>query len=165
MNVGSSGTRSSPGSGAIGPWRGEERAISRAISRAILRPNEGQVRGSGEHFWLAVYLPQLSFLATMSTNVVAKFDTNVQLVLSKFQEILALLTLHDKALTVHATESLQIESNAHTIVRLVEELLTLTRTLKEKWVLGQVPFDDDNNDERNYELYEKINSLLQEISE
>ncbi|TID30976.1 hypothetical protein CANINC_000422 [Pichia inconspicua] len=98
------------------------------------------------------------------SNAVAKFDTNIQLVLTKFQEILALLTLHDKTLEVHATESLQIENNAHTIVRLVEELLTLTRTLKEKWILGQLPKEEGLKDVNNYELYLRINSLLNDIT-
>lgn len=105
----------------------------------------------------------------MSANIVAKFDNNIQLILTKFHEILDLISIQDKSLQVHSTESLQIQSNTQTIVRLVKELLSLTRTLKEKWVLGQVDDSVDSEagveERNNYDLYVKINKLLSNICE
>ena len=78
-----------------------------------------------------------------------------------------------------ASESFQIEANATTIVsfvimdgfgywskvRAAEELLFVTRSLKEAWILGQIrPFEGDENDEqRAKDSEKKANELVDAI--
>ncbi|CDR45457.1 CYFA0S18e01948g1_1 [Cyberlindnera fabianii] len=59
---------------------------------------------------------------------------------------------------------LQIEYNASMIVRLVEELLSVSRTLKENWILGQLPKTNeaDNVDPLDG-MDDKINEVLKRI--
>ncbi|GMM47829.1 hypothetical protein DAPK24_044270 [Pichia kluyveri] len=95
-----------------------------------------------------------------------KFDANIQQIVTKFNETLELLKLNNKSIEVQAVESIQIQSNTQTIIRLITELLELTKTLKEKWVLGQVyPMDDDllKDQEKSVKLYNEINNLLERI--
>lgn len=95
-----------------------------------------------------------------------KFDANIQQIVTKFNETLELLRLNNKSIEVQAVESIQIQSNTQTIIRLITELLELTKTLKEKWVLGQVyPMDDDllKDQEKSVKLYNEINNLLERI--
>ena len=95
-----------------------------------------------------------------------KFDANIQQIVTKFNETLELLRLNNKSIEVQAVESIQIQSNTQTIIRLITELLELTKTLKEKWILGQVyPMDDDllKDQEKSVKLYNEINNLLERI--
>ena len=95
-----------------------------------------------------------------------KFDANIQQIVTKFNETLELLRLNNKSIEVQAVESIQIQSNTQTIIRLITELLELTKTLKEKWILGQVyPMDDDllKDQEKSVKLYNQINNLLERI--
>ena len=95
-----------------------------------------------------------------------KFDANIQQIVTKFNETLELLKLNNKSIEVQAVESIQIQSNTQTIIRLITELLELTKTLKEKWILGQVyPMDDDllKDQEKSVKLYNEINNLLERI--
>lgn len=104
------------------------------------------------------------------TNVLAKLDNNVELLLSKFQEICQLASVEGKNYEVQSVEALQIESDGWTIVRIAEELLNVTRTLRESWVLGQQKNVDPNSDASSftddelYALYSKINLLLDDIT-
>lgn len=57
---------------------------------------------------------------------------------------------------------LQIESNASMIVRLVEELLSISRNLKESWILGQLPKTEPVADVTKG-IDEKVNVVLEKI--
>ncbi|VEU22253.1 DEKNAAC103307 [Brettanomyces naardenensis] len=104
------------------------------------------------------------------SNLLSKFDNNVELLLAKFQEICTLSTVENKDYEVQSVESLQIESDGWTIIRIAEELLSVTRTLKESWILGQAKNTDpdkdpnDFSDAQLYDLYEKVNRLLDELA-
>lgn len=99
-------------------------------------------------------------------SVMSKFDNNIQLILTKFNEVLELLRLDGKDLETQAVEAIQIQSDTQIVVRLVEELLHLTKSLKEKWILGQVHRKSgDVLADNNYELYVKLNGILSDITE
>ena len=99
-------------------------------------------------------------------SVMSKFDNNIQLILTKFNELLELLKLDGKDLEIQSVEAIQIQSDTQIIVRLVEELLNLTRGLKEKWILGQVHrTSKDVLGDNNYELYMKLNGILSDITQ
>lgn len=82
-----------------------------------------------------------------------------------------------------AVETLQIESNTTSIIKVAEELLTITRSLKEAWILGQVPKSNLTHDydseivdpnekelldakiQRSLEQYNNLNALLEQITD
>ncbi len=105
-----------------------------------------------------------------SSRLLSDLDNKVELLLTKFQEICRLAQVEDKEYETQSVESLQIESNAWTITRMAEELLGVTRLLKEEWILGQTkvldPENDPNHlsDERLAELYNKVNLLLDDVT-
>ncbi|GMG20857.1 unnamed protein product [Ambrosiozyma monospora] len=78
-------------------------------------------------------------LPKKTSPLLSKLDNNIENILTKVQDILNLSTINEKSLELQTIETLQIESNIWTIIRLVDELLGLTRTLKENWILGYVP--------------------------
>ncbi|ODV86356.1 hypothetical protein CANARDRAFT_22252 [[Candida] arabinofermentans NRRL YB-2248] len=106
-----------------------------------------------------------------SLTLITKIDNNVELMLQKFHDIIELSSVLDKSQETLAIESLQIESNTSTIIRLAEELLSITRMLKESWILGQVPTisghegeTTEAKDEQDLELYFKVNQLLDNVA-
>lgn len=103
------------------------------------------------------------------TNLISKFDNNIQLIITKFNEIIELSDIGDKELITQSIEALQIESNSNIIIKLCQELLNLTKTLKENWILGQKIGNDelmkDVLQNENYEIYSKVNKLLGDITE
>ncbi|KAH3675177.1 hypothetical protein WICMUC_002833 [Wickerhamomyces mucosus] len=65
---------------------------------------------------------------------------------------------------IQASEMLQIENHASTIIRLVEELLSITRTLKESWILGQLPVQTEYKDPTigiEFKINEALDKILQ----
>lgn len=58
---------------------------------------------------------------------------------------------------------LQIEYNSSMIVRLVEELLSISRTLKENWILSQLPETQLEKQDFIKGVDERINQLLRDI--
>ncbi|KAG0680284.1 hypothetical protein C6P40_004381 [Pichia californica] len=99
-------------------------------------------------------------------NIISKFDNNVQLILTKFNEMIELMKLNNKDLEIQSIESIQMNANSQVIIRLVEELLNLTKNLKEKWILGQIHENStDILQDNNYELYNKLNNILNDITQ
>lgn len=91
-----------------------------------------------------------------------KVETNTELLISRMQTIIA-LSASTSAQEIQASEMLQIESNASMIVRLVEELLSISRNLKESWILGQLPKSEQQQDVVTQEVQGKVDALLQKI--
>ncbi|KAK9366105.1 surfeit locus protein 5 subunit 22 of mediator complex-domain-containing protein [Lipomyces kononenkoae] len=59
-------------------------------------------------------------------------------IVSEYTAILTLAPVADKDRETTAAETYQIECHATAIVRTIEDLLMVSRSLKESWILGQV---------------------------
>lgn len=94
--------------------------------------------------------------------LMSKVDANVTMLAQRFQSILELASSEDKSLNTSATETLQIETNTANIIRIAEELLMITRQLKEAWVLGQIPVMYQQFDDKD--LAKKMDKLLDDIT-
>ncbi len=109
-------------------------------------------------------------MALNSSRLLSDLDNKIELLLSKFQEICQLAQVDDREYETQSVESLQIESNAWTITRIAEELLGVTRLLKEEWILGQTKVVDPENDANHLsdkqlvDLYSKVNTLLDDVT-
>ncbi|KAK6348199.1 hypothetical protein TWF718_006009 [Orbilia javanica] len=73
------------------------------------------------------------------------YQTNLLL---RFQNIIELATEDTTDLTMAATQTHQIQVHTAAMIKTVEDLLTLTRALKEAWLFGQTGEDvaDHNGD-------------------
>lgn len=76
-----------------------------------------------------------------SITLLQKIDSDVEQILSKFQNIFEILQSVDKNREQLAVELLTIELDALNIIRLCEDLLNISRGLKEQWVLGSMKVD------------------------
>ncbi|KAK9431390.1 surfeit locus protein 5 subunit 22 of mediator complex-domain-containing protein [Lipomyces doorenjongii] len=68
-------------------------------------------------------------------------------IISEYTSIVALAPVSGKDRTTTATETYEIECHATSIVRAIEDLLMVSRSLKESWILGQVASSFQMNDE------------------
>ncbi|KAI5962826.1 hypothetical protein KGF57_001395 [Candida theae] len=73
-----------------------------------------------------------------SITLLQKIDSIVEQILLKFQNILEVLTNDQKPKELLSIESLTIESNAIQIIRFSQDLLSISRSLKESWILSSV---------------------------
>lgn len=102
----------------------------------------------------------------MSCSNPEKIDTNIEQILQKFQDIFDMASVKDKSKELLSVESLTIESDAYMIIRLCEDLLTLTRGLKEVWCLGTMKVVETTSQEVDVELVkEKFNQLIDKINQ
>ncbi|EWC44479.1 hypothetical protein DRE_06747 [Drechslerella stenobrocha 248] len=66
--------------------------------------------------------------------------------LLRFQNIIELATADTQDLTMAATQAHQIQVHTASMIKTVEDLLTLTRALKEAWLFGQMGEADSASD-------------------
>ncbi|KAK9469892.1 surfeit locus protein 5 subunit 22 of mediator complex-domain-containing protein [Lipomyces arxii] len=69
-------------------------------------------------------------------------------ILNEYSSILELAKVAGKDRATTASESYQIECHTTSIVRAVEDLLMVSRSLKELWILGQVSSSVRKNEEQ-----------------
>ncbi|KAG7195574.1 uncharacterized protein KQ657_003341 [Scheffersomyces spartinae] len=104
-----------------------------------------------------------------SIAILQRIDTNVEQVLTKFQRIFELAVVEDKSKELLAVESLTMEADALSIIRLCEDLLSITRNLKETWCLGSIKVSDNKEQwklkKELRKVYEQFNKLTDNIAE
>lgn len=124
-------------------------------------------------------------------NYLHKVDTSAELLLKRYTDLVSLSNTRprneeesedagevelvqkttQKGLNINmiAALSLSIESNAANIVRLLEELLMVTKALKENWLLNRLPNAvgelQEHYDEKSIEEYERQNENLEGMVE
>ncbi|KAG7662426.1 uncharacterized protein J8A68_004074 [[Candida] subhashii] len=80
-----------------------------------------------------------------SIALLQKIDSIVEQLLQKFQDIFEVSINEDKPKELLSVESLTIESDAIHIIRLCEDLLSISRSLKETWCLGTLKVTSTND--------------------
>lgn len=96
-----------------------------------------------------------------------RIDAATDRLVNKFSEIVALSgnTVSDRG-TV-AVDSFNIETHSSTIVRATEDLLLVTRNLKESWILGYIrPIEDEGsqNDSEEKDMDRLLDAVVEEDS-
>ncbi|KAK9457050.1 surfeit locus protein 5 subunit 22 of mediator complex-domain-containing protein [Dipodascopsis uninucleata] len=79
---------------------------------------------------------QKSQSRALSINQRINEATNI--IISEFSDIIELAPISGKDRVTTAAETYQIECHATSIVRAIEDLLLISRSLKEAWLLGEV---------------------------
>ncbi|GMM51803.1 hypothetical protein DASB73_027660 [Starmerella bacillaris] len=101
-------------------------------------------------------------------SLVSQVDDATARFLMNELKLVKLASNKDKSLATVAAETTEIESSTSGIVRAVEDLLVISRRLKEAWVLGQrKPNEAVNSDdlERSRQTTQDIISQLSSINE
>ncbi|KAK6457560.1 mediator complex, subunit Med22 [Scheffersomyces xylosifermentans] len=104
-----------------------------------------------------------------SIALLQKIDSNVEQMLQKFQDIFEVAINQEKPKELLAVESLTIESDALTIIRLCQDLLSISRSLKETWCLGTLKVNEKSDitwekDEVN-KVFDQFNALTDRIAQ
>ncbi|CCE86304.1 Piso0_004787 [Millerozyma farinosa CBS 7064] len=106
-------------------------------------------------------------MQSKSITLLQRIDSDIEQILQKFQDTFELATNQDKSKELLSVESLSMEANATLIIRLCEDLLTISRHLKETWCLGSLKVDGTQEDDSRKvdEIYSKFNYLTDKISQ
>ncbi|CAH6723246.1 putative mediator of RNA polymerase II transcription subunit 22 [[Candida] jaroonii] len=104
-----------------------------------------------------------------SIALLENIDSIVENLLQKFQDIFDVGVIQDKSKELLAIESLAIETDALSIIKFCEELLTITKGLRESWCLDSIKVNPVENkqleqEEINY-IFGKFNQLTDKIAE
>ncbi|ODV69398.1 hypothetical protein HYPBUDRAFT_159308 [Hyphopichia burtonii NRRL Y-1933] len=103
-----------------------------------------------------------------SIALLQRIDTNVEQILQKFEDIFEVAIIQDKSREQLSVENLTIESDSALIIRLCEDLLSITRDLKEAWCLGTLKVtrnaDEDKSEEEVRAVFDKFNELTERIA-
>ncbi|EGV64168.1 hypothetical protein CANTEDRAFT_105373, partial [Yamadazyma tenuis ATCC 10573] len=95
-------------------------------------------------------------------------DTHVEQILQKFQDVFDVAVIQDKSKELLAVESLAMETDALSIIRFCEDLLGITRSLRESWCLDSIkvnPVQDKQVEQAEINrIFSKFNQLTDSIS-
>ncbi|KAI5848221.1 surfeit locus protein 5 subunit 22 of mediator complex-domain-containing protein [Tricharina praecox] len=67
-----------------------------------------------------------------------RVNADTETLLKRFENIAMLAPVENKDKTIAAAEAYQIETHASSMIRAAEDLVALTRQLKEAWLFGQL---------------------------
>lgn len=97
-----------------------------------------------------------------SIALLQKIDTNIEQILLKFGDIFNIALNDNKTREQLAVESLTLESDALTIIRLCQDLLYVSRTIKEVWCLNSMKVGNEKDSKRDIDhIFDKFNKLTE----
>ncbi|KAJ6110116.1 hypothetical protein N7486_002351 [Penicillium sp. IBT 16267x] len=83
-----------------------------------------------------------------------RINADISQLLQRFENIMATATVENPSHTATAVETYQIDVESTALIRAAEDILTLTRTMKEMWLFGKL--DTIGEDDRDVERREKL---------
>ncbi|KAK1139545.1 hypothetical protein N8T08_000685 [Aspergillus melleus] len=83
-----------------------------------------------------------------------RINTDVSQLLQRFENIMATATVESTSHTSTAVETYQLDVESTALVRAAEDILSLTRTMKETWLFGKL--DTLGEDEADVKRREKL---------
>ncbi|KAJ5888668.1 surfeit locus protein 5 subunit 22 of mediator complex-domain-containing protein [Penicillium taxi] len=87
-----------------------------------------------------------------------RINTDISQLLQRFENIMATATVENSSYTSTAVETYQLDVESSALIRAAEDLLSLTRIMKETWLFGKL--DTLGEDERDVERREKLEKDL-----
>ncbi|KAJ5787997.1 hypothetical protein N7457_002987 [Penicillium paradoxum] len=90
-----------------------------------------------------------------------RLDGNISQLLQRFENIVAIATADNSSHTSTAVESYQIDVESTALIRAAEDLLAMTRLMKELWLFGKL--DTIGEDERDVQRREKLEEDVQVV--
>nr|KMM65730.1 hypothetical protein CPAG_02073 [Coccidioides posadasii RMSCC 3488] len=85
-----------------------------------------------------------------------RINADIAQLLQRFENIMAAATVDNPSHTASAIETYQLDVESTALVRAVEDILALTRTMKELWLFGKLDMlGEDERDVRRREQLDK----------
>ncbi|KAJ5087885.1 surfeit locus protein 5 subunit 22 of mediator complex-domain-containing protein [Penicillium angulare] len=83
-----------------------------------------------------------------------RINTDISQLLQRFENIMATATVENPSYTSSAVETYQLDVESTALIRAAEDILALTRTMKETWLFGNL--NTLGEDERDVQRREKL---------
>ncbi|ODM20639.1 hypothetical protein SI65_03692 [Aspergillus cristatus] len=83
-----------------------------------------------------------------------RINYNISQLLQRFENIMATATVENTSHTSTAVETYQLDVESTALIRAAEDILSLTRAMKETWLFGKL--DTLGEDERDVKRREKL---------
>ncbi|RMJ22782.1 hypothetical protein PHISP_06339 [Aspergillus sp. HF37] len=83
-----------------------------------------------------------------------RINADVSQLLQRFENIMATATVENKSHTSTAVGTYQVDVESSALIRAAEDLLSLSRTMKETWLFGKL--DTLGEDERDVKRREQL---------
>ncbi|PGH29843.1 hypothetical protein GX50_07391 [[Emmonsia] crescens] len=91
----------------------------------------------------------------------ARINTNIAQLLQRFENIMATATIDNTSFTSTAIETYQLDVESTALIRAAEDILSLTRSMKETWLFGKL--DTLGEDERDVQRREGLERDAQTV--
>ncbi|EPS29419.1 hypothetical protein POX_f08458 [Penicillium oxalicum] len=90
-----------------------------------------------------------------------RLNQDISQLVQRFENILALAPAENTSHTATAVEENQMEVESTALVRAAEDLLSMTRTMKEMWYFGNLDTlgENEHDRERNKKLEEDVRAV------
>ncbi|KAJ5815655.1 hypothetical protein N7474_007432 [Penicillium riverlandense] len=83
-----------------------------------------------------------------------RINADISQLLQRFENIMATATVDNPSYTSTAVETYQLDVESTALIRAAEDILALTRTMKETWLFGKL--NTLGEDERDVQRREKL---------
>ncbi|KAG5304210.1 hypothetical protein I7I50_11230 [Histoplasma capsulatum G186AR] len=83
-----------------------------------------------------------------------RINTNIAQLLQRFENIMATATVENTSFTSTAIETYQLDVESTALIRAAEDILSLTRSMKEAWLFGKL--DTLGENERDVQRREAL---------
>ncbi|KAE8145645.1 surfeit locus protein 5 subunit 22 of mediator complex-domain-containing protein [Aspergillus avenaceus] len=96
-----------------------------------------------------------------------RINTNISQLLQRFENIMATATTESTSHTSTAVETYQLDVESTALIRAAEDILSLTRTMKETWLFGKLDTlgEDESDIKRREELERDADAIQKAIEE
>ncbi|KAL4764908.1 RNA polymerase II mediator complex head subunit MED22 [Aspergillus foveolatus] len=105
-------------------------------------------------------------LQPTSKNMHNRINTDISQLLQRFENIMATATVESTSHTTTAVETYQLDVESTALIRAAEDILSLTRTMKEAWLFGKLDtLGEDESETKRREKLEQDAAVVQKIIE
>ncbi|KAI9369603.1 mediator complex, subunit Med22 [Aspergillus egyptiacus] len=95
-----------------------------------------------------------------------RINNNISQLLQRFENIMATATVESTSHTTTAVETYQLDVESTALIRAAEDILSLTRIMKETWLFGKLDtLGEDESETKRREQLERDAAVLQKVIE
>ncbi|KAL4742258.1 mediator complex, subunit Med22 [Aspergillus similis] len=105
-------------------------------------------------------------LQPTSKNMHNRINTDISQLLQRFENIMATATVESTSHTTTAVETYQLDVESTALIRAAEDILSLTRMMKETWLFGKLDtLGEDESETKRREELERDAAVVQKVIE
>ncbi|KAL4917180.1 surfeit locus protein 5 subunit 22 of mediator complex-domain-containing protein [Aspergillus aurantiobrunneus] len=96
----------------------------------------------------------------------ARINNDISQLLQRFENIMATATVESTSHTTTAVETYQLDVESTALIRSAEDILSLTRAMKETWLFGKLDtLGEDEAETKRREELERDAAVIQKVIE